>query len=291
MFKAADLALYAAKGAGRGGYQFFDQRMVLAAHSRRTIEMDLRLALSNQEFELHYQPLIALPNGTISGFEALIRWRHPDKGMIMPADFIPVAEDLGLIVPIGDWALKQACRHAMSWPNTLRLAVNLSPVQFASGSVEKSVERALGLSGLSAHRLELEVTESILLDQSEATLTALHRLRALGVRISMDDFGTGYSSLSYLTRFPFDKIKIDRSFVMNLGKSQDSEAIVRATIDIARHLKMSLTAEGVETAGQAALLKALGCNEVQGYFFSPPKAASETAGLIAKFSRPRRLSA
>jgi EAL domain-containing protein (putative c-di-GMP-specific phosphodiesterase class I) len=244
--------------------------------------VDLRRALADGAFELHYQPLVEVAAGRVTGFEALLRWRHPQAGMVSPAHFIPLAEETGLIVPIGDWVLHAACAAAAGWKVPVRVAVNVSPLQFKCGDVASSVASALALSGLPPHRLELEITESALLNNSAATLEVLRGLRALGVRISMDDFGTGYSSLSYLRSFPFDKIKIDQSFVHDLEHSADSAAIVGAIVGLGRGLGMRVTAEGVETAGQLARLRTAGCDEVQGYYFSRPRPGNEVAGMIER---------
>lgn len=287
LLKAADLALYSAKAAGRGGYCIYEDGMELMARTRRSLEMDLRSALEREEFEIHYQPVVDLQRGTLSGFEALLRWRHPERGLVAPDNFIPIAEDLGLMVPIGAWVLEQACLEARAWPSDLRISVNLSASQFQRGAVERSVSLALEKSGLPAKQLELEVTEASVMDEGQTALAVLARLQKAGCSISLDDFGTGYSSLSYLTRFSFDTIKIDRSLVSNLENSAHSDAIVRASISIARHLKMQLTAEGVETAQHAAVLAALGCNKAQGYFYSPPVPAAGIGGIIARF-RPNK---
>jgi diguanylate cyclase (GGDEF)-like protein len=266
---------------------FFEAGMDARAQARRSLELDLRKALINAELELHYQPLVNLDRGEVSSFEALVRWNHPARGRISPADFIPLAEETGLIVPIGEWALRQACADAATWPEHIKVAVNLSPVQFKSESLVRAVFSALTAAALAPSRLELEITETVLLQDSEATLGMLHRLRALGVRISMDDFGTGYSSLSYLRSFPFDKIKIDRSFITDIAHSDQSQAIVQAVTSLGKTLGMATTAEGVETSEQLEHLRAQGCTEVQGYFFSPAKPAREIAGLIAAIGQLR----
>jgi EAL domain-containing protein (putative c-di-GMP-specific phosphodiesterase class I) len=232
------------------------------------------------EFELHYQPVINLASGEVSGFEALLRWNHPSRGRISPDEFIPLAEEIGLIVPIGAWVLRQACAEAVKWPHHLNVAVNLSPVQFRSRRLVFDVVAALADSGLLPNRLELEITETLMLLNTEATLATLHELRELGLRISMDDFGTGYSSLNYLRKFPFDKIKIDQTFVRDLGEKDGSMAIVRAVTGIGASLGISTTAEGVETIQQLQRLKAEGCTEVQGYFFSPPKPSDQVPELL-----------
>jgi diguanylate cyclase (GGDEF)-like protein/PAS domain S-box-containing protein len=283
LLKNADMALYRAKADGRGIYRFFEAAMDARAQARRLLELDLRAALVRGEFEVYYQPIHDLKADQIIAFEALVRWNHPLRGKIPPLKFIPLAEETGLIVQIGDWVLREACADAAGWsqPN-VRVAVNLSPVQFKSRNLVPSVIAALSASGLAANRLELEITESVLLQDSEATLATLHKLRDFGVRISMDDFGTGYSSLSYLRSFPFDKIKIDRSFVHELASRDDSMAIVRAVTGLGKSLGISTTAEGVETSEQLALLRLEGCTEVQGYLFSPPRPAAEVEELLSQ---------
>jgi len=227
---------------------------------------------------------VARPVRFRAGFEALLRWRHPERGMVSPADFIPLAEETGLIVPIGEWVLRQACREAATWPEDVSVAINLSPVQFKSKKLLPTVISALAASGLPPSRLELEITESLLLQESDDNISVLHQLRSLGIRISMDDFGTGYSSLGYLQKFPFDKIKIDRSFVHDMTERDESMAIVRAVAAMGASLGMMTTAEGVETAAQFDRLKAEGCTEVQGYLFSPPRPASEVRTLLHKLN-------
>lgn len=250
------------------------------AQTRRALELDLQAALLRGEFEVYYQPIHELTADRISGFEALVRWKHPLRGMVEPAEFIPLAEETGLIIQIGDHVLRTAC--AAAWSQVVRIAVNLSPAQFKNRNLVPSVISAISSAGLAPDRLELEITESVLLQNSEATLATLHQLRAFGVRISMDDFGTGYSSLSCLRSFPFDKIKIDQSFVHELTSREDSMAIVRAVTELGKSLGIATTAEGVETSEQLALLRSEGCNEVQGYFFSPPRPASEVEKLLSK---------
>jgi diguanylate cyclase (GGDEF)-like protein len=284
LLKAADLALYRAKTNGRGVFQFYEAEMDARLQERRVLELDLRNALANEEFEVFYQPLINLDRNTISGFEALLRWHHPERGMISPAVFIPVAEEIGLIGRIGAWVINAACCEAMNWPDTIKIAVNLSPAQFKSRSLILDVSAALGVSGLAAGRLELEITESVMLQDTDAVLMTLHQIQALGVRISMDDFGTGYSSLSYLRKFPFDKIKIDQSFVRDLAESADSSAIVKAVATMSTSLGMDTTAEGVETLEQLERVRLEGCTEVQGYLYSKPRPAREIADLIASLS-------
>jgi diguanylate cyclase (GGDEF)-like protein/PAS domain S-box-containing protein len=285
LMRNADMALYRAKSEGGGVHHFFEKEMDRQAQKRRDMELDLRRAFANGEFELHYQPLVDLVVDRVTGFEALLRWKHPEKGMISPADFIPVAEDIGLIVGLGEWVLREACAEAVKWPDEIKVAVNLSPVQFRSRNLVQVVIGALAYSGLSPLRLELEITESIFLAETEANLAILHQLRELGVRISMDDFGTGYSSLSYLRSFPFDKIKIDRSFVKDLAERPDCGAIVRAISGLGRSLNITTTAEGVETVEQLDWLRAEGCNEVQGFLFSAAKPAAEIAHLLTRLGR------
>jgi diguanylate cyclase (GGDEF)-like protein/PAS domain S-box-containing protein len=285
LMRNADMALYRAKSDGGGVHRFFEREMDRQAQKRRDMELDLRRAFANGEFELHYQPLVDIAADRISGFESLLRWRHPEKGMISPAEFVPVAEDIGLIVALGEWVLREACSEAAKWPADVKVAVNLSPVQFRSRNLVQVVISALAHSGLSPFRLELEITESLFLAETEANLAILHQLRELGVSISMDDFGTGYSSLSYLRSFPFDKIKIDRSFVKDLAERPDCVAIVRAISGLGRSLNITTTAEGVETIGQLDWLRAEGCNEVQGFLFSAAKPAADVAALLSKFGR------
>ncbi len=286
LLRNADMALYRAKAAGRGSYHFFQPEMDAQMQERRKLELDLRKALLAEQFELHYQPLIDVATGEVSGFEALLRWNHPERGLVLPDEFIPVAEEIGVIVPLGDWVLKQACRDAVTWPGKLTVAVNLSAVQFRNPMLALSVVSALGQSGLAASRLELEITESVLLQDDRAVLDALHQFRNLGVRICMDDFGTGYSSLSYLRSFPFDKIKIDRSFIRELGKKDDCVVIIRAVMRLGSSLGMITTAEGVETEQQLDILRAEGCVQVQGYLFSRPKPAAEIPSLLRRL-QPR----
>jgi len=279
LLKNADMALYRAKSDGRDSCRFFEPEMDARMQARRTMEIDLRRALALGEFEVYYQPLITLKTEKISGFEALLRWHHPKRGMVPPMEFIPVAEEIGLIGQIGAWVLKQACLEAAKWPNDINIAVNLSPAQFRHRAVVLDVVAALGASGLPAHRLEVEITEAVLLQDTESNIGILDELRNLGVRISMDDFGTGYSSLAYLQKFPFDKIKIDRSFVNELDRPQ-SIAIIRAVTGLGSSLGMVTTAEGVETEKELQTLKKEGCTEVQGYLFSKPVPAAQAAQLL-----------
>jgi predicted signal transduction protein with EAL and GGDEF domain len=291
LLMAADLALYAVKATGRGTHRFYQRSMNQEINDRRQIEMDLREALEKNQLELHYQPIIDLQRNAVTGFEALARWRHPVKGMVPPAVFIPVAEDSGLILPLGTWALIEACEQAARWPDHLKIAVNLSPVQFSTPNLFGVIESILAKTKLAPHRLELEITERIFMEDSEKTLSTLHRLKELGVRIAMDDFGTGYSSLSYLRSFPFDKIKVDRAFVSDLAEGTEHVVIVQAVVSIARALGMTTTAEGVETPGQRDFLKALGCDEAQGYLFSPPVALERIPAIIAEWPRSKTLAA
>jgi diguanylate cyclase (GGDEF)-like protein len=286
LMKNADMALYRAKSEGRSTYHFFERDMDAALQKRRMIEAGLRVALASDELRIVYQPLVGLKENRITCLEALLRWTHEGK-TISPAEFIPVAEETGLIVAIGEWVLREACKAAVLWPTEARVAVNLSPVQFKNKRLFETVHAALVESGLPPTRLELEITESLLLNDSEQTLQTLHRLRAMGVRISMDDFGTGYSSLSYLRSFPFDKIKIDRSFMRDLESRGDSLAIIKAVIGLGHSLGMSTTAEGVETEEQLKAVREQGCNEVQGFLFSPPLQLPQVMELLEKEARPK----
>ncbi len=275
LLRNADLALYRAKSDGRGTFRFFEPVMDLQMQARRIMEQDLRKALPAGEFELHYQPVVNLASNEISGFEALVRWNHPIRGMISPADFIPLAEEIGFIVPMGEWIIRQACTTAAQWPDHLHVAVNISAIQFRSPGLMQLIVGALAASGLAPTRLEIEITESVLLNNREAALAVLHQLRALGIRIAMDDFGTGYSSLTYLQSFPFDKIKIDRSFVKNITENASSLNIVRAVAALANGMGMTATAEGVETVEQLDRIASEGCTEMQGFLFSRPLPAAE----------------
>ncbi|MBS0243745.1 MAG: EAL domain-containing protein [Proteobacteria bacterium] len=283
---SADLALYAAKSAGRGTFRYFSQELNQGLKAKQEIESELRKAIADEQLDLHYQPIISLKSGSLIGFEALARWTHPTLGMIPPDKFIPIAEDSGLIQILGRWALETACRQASSWPDDLTVAVNLSPLQFADAALISTIERILASTGLAANRLEIEVTEGLLMKNTLSVLETLKQLKTLGVRIAMDDFGTGYSSLAYLQRFDFDRIKVDRCFVNRLGNDSSSDAIVRAVIDIAASRGMHTTAEGVETETQRANLTALGCDEAQGYLFSRPIAATQIGTMIARLRLP-----
>src|SRR3984957_1529365 len=280
LLRNADLAMYAAKSAGRRTYRFFKPDMEAQVTARHVLEMDLRQAISDGALEVHYQPCISLRDNRITGCEALLRWRHSERGMISPVEFIPIAEETGLINQLGEWVLMTACAEATTWPDDIRLAVNVSPVQFKSGPLPLKILAALAASGLPASRLELEITEAVLIRDDEAALAVLHQLRAIGVRIALDDFGTGYSSLSYLQRFPFDKIKIDRCFVHDIAEPDGSSCIVQAVVNIAAARHMTATAEGVETKQQLELLRALGCAEMQGHLFSHAKPAAEIRQLF-----------
>jgi diguanylate cyclase (GGDEF)-like protein len=286
ILKNADLAMYAAKSAGRRTYRFFEPDMDAQVRARRILEMDLRQAIAYGGLEVYYQPCVSIHDNRITGCEALLRWRHSERGMISPAEFIPIAEDTGLIDQIGEWVLATACAEAATWPDDIKLAVNVSPVQFRSGTLALKIVAALAASGLAANRLELEITEAVLIRDDEAALGILHQLRAIGVRIALDDFGTGYSSLSYLQRFPFDKIKIDRCFVNDIADPNGSSCIVQAVVNIAAARHMTTTAEGVETQQQLELLRALGCAEMQGYLFSPAKPAAEIKQLFQRERAP-----
>jgi diguanylate cyclase (GGDEF)-like protein len=280
LLKMSDVALYRAKSDSRGSFRFFEQGMDKRLRERRELETDLRTAIQEGQFEVHYQPLLDVESGRIGSFEALVRWRHPTRGLVQPLDFIPIAEESGLIIPIGEWVLRQACRDASTWPEEVGVAVNLSAAQFKRGDLLAMATNALAAACLAPERLELEITESVLLHDEAWVRSVLERLTALGVRIAMDDFGTGYSSLSYLRSFPFSKIKIDSSFVADLGGASDSLAIVEATIQLARKLGMKTTAEGVETAEQMKILAAEGCSEIQGYHISRPVPAASVPGLL-----------
>ena len=280
LLKNADIALYRAKEDNPGTWRFFEPEMGLLVEARRSLETDLHSALGNSEFELFYQPFYNVQSREICAFEALLRWRHPLRGMVLPDQFIPLLEETGLIVPIGEWILREACAQAATWPEQISVSVNLSSVQFRSRTPVDAIVDALSASGLAANRLELEITETVLMQNDEAALAALHQLRELGCRISMDDFGTGYSSLSYLRSFPFDKIKIDRSFIQDLTKKESGIAIVHAIAALGTSLQLATTAEGVETMEQFAIVRAEGCTEVQGYFFSPPKPAKDIPELL-----------
>ena len=285
LMKCADLALYRAKGQGRNAWRLFDPEMDAEIQARRAIEIDLHRALSAGEFRLDYQPLINLATSEVVGMEALLRWTHPQRGPIPPAEFISIAEETGLIVPLGEWVLRQACAEARSWPSAIRLSVNLSPVQFRNRTLVSVVINTLAAERLPAARLELEITEAALMQKDDSVLTMLRQLRELGVRIAIDDFGTGYSSLSYLRKFPLDRIKIDRSFIADSDINVDSAVIVRTISALGQALGIDTTAEGIETAEQLKFVQQAGCTEGQGYFIGRPRAASEAREYIAEFRR------
>ena len=280
LLKNADLALYRAKRDGRGVFRFFEASLDAAARRRRQLELDLREALQTGQFRLNYQPIYDLKAGRIGGFEALLRWNHPTRGNVPPTEFIPVAEDTGLIIAIGDWVMQEGCRQARHWPEHVRVSINVSPLQFRNPGFQAVILQALARSGLAPDRLEIEITESVFLEGEEPVLALLHRLRAMGVRVALDDFGTGYSSLSYLRSFPFDKIKIDRSFITSVAEDSSSAAIVRAIVDLASALNMETTAEGVEDGDQLARLRAQGCSNIQGYFISRPVESGSVDALL-----------
>jgi predicted signal transduction protein with EAL and GGDEF domain len=294
LLKSADMALYRAKQDGRGVYRVFQDEMGAQMQIRRFLEVGLRRALDGHQFELFYQPLISANTRAVVGFEALLRWRHPTRGLVPPDQFISLAEEIGAIIPIGEWVLMTACQAAMRWPSELTVSVNLSPVQFKSANLLAAVTKALTLSGLPPERLELEITETVMLLDSALPLATLHQFHTMGIEIAMDDFGTGYSSLSYLRRFPFNRIKIDQSFVRDLGKQPDCEPIVRAVTALARALGMATTAEGVETPEQLRILELAGCTVMQGYLFSRPIPEAMIPELLQSMPSlakpPRRVS-
>jgi diguanylate cyclase (GGDEF)-like protein len=283
LMKTADIALYEAKNTERGTYCFFEPKMNARIQARSKLERDLQSALANGEFELFYQPIVSLEDNKISSFEALLRWHHPERGLVSPAEFISVAEDMGLIIPLGEWVLRTVCAEAATWPDDIRVAVNVSAVQLTNKNLANAVVGAIASAGIQPNRLELEITESVFIQNTLANITTLKSLHDLGVRFAMDDFGTGYSSLAYLLSFPFHKIKIDRCFIAALSDSNESHAIVRAVADLARSLKLRVTAEGVETEQQLQQVRLLGCTEMQGYLLSPARPASE----ILQFFTPR----
>ncbi len=287
LWRYADMALCAAKADGGFKFKLFEPEMNLRVQARRALEQDLGKALAEERFELYYQPSIDLASGRVAGFEALLRWNHPERGPISPAEFVPIAEDIGLIDKLGEWVLRRACADAATWPRDVRVAVNLSPLQFKNRSLVQTVVLALASSGLSARRLELEITERVLLQEDESNLATLHELRALGARIALDDFGTGYSSMSYLRMFPFDRIKIDRSFVMALPENRECMKIIRAMVELAKSLGIDTTAEGVETSEQLGYLEACGCREGQGYLFSPARPPQEVPALMTRLLTER----
>jgi diguanylate cyclase (GGDEF)-like protein len=285
LLKNADMALYLAKGEGRGTHRFFEGEMDKRLQARHALELDLRKAIASGEFELYYQPIIDLQSGKVTCFEALLRWNHPERGMISPLEFIPLAEETGLILPLGEWVLRTACQQASKWPKQIGVAVNLSATQFKGRNIVQIAVNALAMSGLAADRLDLEITESVLLQDEANTLAILHQLREIGVQISMDDFGTGYSSLAYLRNFPFDRLKIDRSFVRDMLVRKDCRAIVRAVAGLARSLGITTIIEGIETKEQLETAQADGCDLGQGYIFSKPMPEREIAAFLAKRER------
>ena len=280
LLKSADLALYSAKGSGRDTYRFFENEMDARMTEQRNLELDLRAGFVNGEFEIHYQPLVNLETGDVTSCEALLRWNSPKRGAVTPQTFIPVAEEIGLMPRIGEWVIRTACAEAVKWPERVTVAVNVSPVQFRSQNLVQIIVHALATTRLAPNRLEIEITEALLLEHTEDTLRILNQLHTLGVKIAMDDFGTGYSSLSYLQKFPFDKIKIDQTFIKELSNGSDSTAIVRAVTGLAVSLHMITTAEGVETEAQRAIVTELGCTEMQGYLFSAARPAGEILDLL-----------
>ncbi len=281
LLKNADLALYAAKKERRGSYRFFEPAMDKAMRDRRQLERDLALALERGQLELYYQPILNLKRQVICGFEALLRWHHPEEGMISPARFIPVAEETGLIVPIGEWALREAIAEAAHWPPGIRIAINVSSIQFQRGNVVATVMNALGTAGLAPERVEIEITESVFFENNVANLDALRQLHALGLKIALDDFGTGYSAMSYLLSYPFDKIKIDGSFVRASDNAAGAQAIVRAIAEIGHRMGIVTTAEGIETPGQLRSVHAAGYTEAQGYLIARPMPADQVNKMLA----------
>jgi diguanylate cyclase (GGDEF)-like protein len=280
LLKTADIALYEAKNTGRGTYCFYQAEMNDRMQTRSKLERDLQSALTNGEFELFYQPIVDLKDNKITTFEALLRWCHPERGLVSPTEFIPIAEDMGLIVPLGEWVLRTACAEAAKWPDDIAVAVNVSAIQLTSKNLINGVIGAIASAGLPANRLILEITESVFLENTFANLATLNSVHKLGVRFAMDDFGTGYSSLGYLLSFPFSKIKIDRSFIADLSNKPEPRAVVRAIADLARSLNMRVVAEGVETAEQRQQAQSLGCTDIQGYLISVPRPAPEIPELL-----------
>jgi diguanylate cyclase (GGDEF)-like protein len=286
LLRSANMALCAAKASGRGADRFFEREMGARVMRRRALEIDLRAAVANGELELHYQPIVDLKLDKITSCEALLRWTHPGRGAVSPGEFVPIAEETGVILDLGEWVIRKACGDAVRWPNDVKVAVNISPIQLKRQDLAALLVRALDATGLPANRLEIEVTEAILIQETAETLAALHRLRELGVRIALDDFGTGYSSLSYLRKFPFDKIKIDKSFIGELSDDCRSAAIVQAVTQLANALSMSTTAEGVETQQQKQIVEASGCSEIQGFLFSPARHPKDLAELLSRARKP-----
>ncbi len=285
LFRCSDLAMYAAKDEGRGKYRFFKKAMDEKARARASLESALSLAIGREELELHYQPLVSLETGAISCMEALVRWRHPTRGLVPPSEFIPVAEETGMIVALGEVVLRRACVDAAAWPAGVKVAVNVSALELESPGFFNRVVTTLEASGLSPRSLEIEVTETAVMSNIQRSIALLKDIRALGVDIAMDDFGTGYSSLSFLRTAPFDKLKIDRAFIRDSSASADGREILAAIVSLARTLGMSTTAEGVETVEQREIARALGCTELQGYLFSPPKPLGELKALLDASAR------
>ncbi|MDO9429682.1 MAG: bifunctional diguanylate cyclase/phosphodiesterase, partial [Phenylobacterium sp.] len=281
LLRKADMALYRAKAEGRGMFRFFEPGMDAALQQRRKLEVELRQAIALRRFELAYQPQFTVETRTVTGFEALLRWNHPERGQLTAAEFVPLAEEVGLIAPIGEWVLRTACRQAATWPDPIGVAVNISPVQFRRGGLVDTVRSALADSGLDPRRLEVEITEAALLHDTAQVVGALHAMRDMGVRIAMDDFGTGYSSLSYLQKFPFDRLKIDKSFIQRMAEDPDSAAIVRAVTALGRGLGVPTTAEGVETEDQLSRVRSEGCEEVQGFYTGRPLSGADAARLLS----------
>ena len=286
LVKTADIALYEAKNMGRGTYCFYEAEMNARIQARAELERDMQSALANGEFELFYQPIASLDGNKIASCEALLRWHHPKRRPISPAEFIPIAEETGLIIPLGEWVLRTACAEAANWPDHVRVAVNVSSVQLTNKNLVDVVVGALASADIQPNRLELEITESVLMQNTFANMATLKRLHELGVRFAMDDFGTGYSSLGYLLSFPFHRIKIDRSFILSLADKGEARAIVRATVDLARSLSMRVTAEGVETAQQLQQVRILGCTEIQGYLLNAPRPAADILQLLTSPPEP-----
>jgi predicted signal transduction protein with EAL and GGDEF domain len=282
LLKNANLALSQAKVGGKGTFRYFEPEMNARAQERRRLEWDLRSAIEAGALDVHYQPLVCLSTGKIVAAEALVRWKHERRGYISPAEFIPVAEEAGLIWSLGQFVLRRACRDAMAWPETMRVAVNLSPMQFRCGNVREMVSDALAKTGLAPGRLEIEITESLFLERSNLILDTLEDLRKIGARIAMDDFGTGYSSLGYLCKFPFDKIKIDRSFVASIGTNVEQQAVVRAIVGLGQTLGKTVTAEGIETDGELACLRAIGCDQGQGFLFSKARSQDQLLAFVTR---------
>ncbi len=292
LLRCADIAMYRSKEEGRGTYRLFESKMDAELQYRRALECDLRSAIEDKDFEMYYQPLVSCETGKIEGYEALLRWPHPTRGFVSPAEFIPVAEESGLILPLGQWALNTACTAAVGWDGPMRVAVNLSPAQFKQTDLVERIMSTLEQTGLPPTRLEVEVTEGVLIDEPERAVAILSRLRAAGVRVSLDDFGTGYSSLSYLRQFPLDKIKIDRSFISDLGVDDKSASIVRAVVALAHSLGLSVTAEGVESRGQLDLLQEQLCNQVQGFLLGKPAPLDQpSVPAVSAYSEAGQVSA